>query len=183
MNTNIEATENKTFILYDSDPTEDWFSEKEYRECCGIDEDEEIDFDSYWSWVSDCLDNNWTMFKDVMEKHLSGTMCAVFGNVSRWDGDHEIIPELFCDDDCPTLAAIMECCDINGEHFETVSLEEDGTLSIQVHHHDGVNRFTLKKIEKDSEEDARYLMIYGEDEEVKLANVKYGKYTLEEFEY
>ena len=183
MNTNIEATENKTFVLYDSDPTEDWFSEEEYRECCGIPEDEEIDFDSYWCWVSDCLDNNWTMFKDAMEKHLSGTMCAVFGNVGRWDGDHEIIPELFCDDDCPTLAAIKKCCDINGEHFEMVSLEEDGTLSIQVHHHDGTDCFTLKKIVKDSEEDVRYLMHYGEDEEVKLENIKYGKYTLEEFEY
>lgn len=168
----------KSVIIFDDDTCADWVNEEVYRECTDLEPDEEIDSDSYWSWVSDCIHSAWEDFKAAIRKHLDGNLCVITGNLGLWNGNPEIMPEI-CSN---TLEALERCFDIRGDHFETVAIEEDGSLSVNVHHHDGCNCFTLRKVAKESEGLALYIQDYGEDEESKFSDIKFEKYNHEDFE-
>lgn len=174
---NTEQQESKSIVIFDDDPCGEWLSKEIYSECCDVPE-EEIEDDAYYDWVSCCLQTTWEDFKEAVKKHLDDHLCVVTGHLGLWNGSPEIEPEICCD----TLEALEKCFDIRGDHYETVAIEEDGSLTVSVHHHDGCNSFTLRKVAPESEGLALYIQDYGEDEESKFSDIKYVKYAQEEFE-
>lgn len=178
METNIEPKETKQILLFSDDPCGDWLSRESYSECTGVPEDE-IEDDSYYDWCSCCMQTYWEDFKAAVEKHLDDTMCYVDGRLGLWNGNPEICPEIFDS----VLDAIEKCIDIRGDHFEEFYLNEDGTLDIHVHHHDGCNCLTIHKIAQESEGLALCIKDWGEDDEAKWKDIKCEPFKQEEFEY
>ena len=170
----------KSIVIYTDDETNDSLndalSKEAYAESCGISV-EEVEDDAYYNWVSDNLLFYWQDFKNAVENHLSDNMCIITGKLGLWNGQPEIEPEI-CDS---TLEAIDMCINIRGEHYKTVSLEDDGSLTVEVSHHDGCNVFTLRLVAPESEELAIYIRNYGEDEECRFEDIVYEKYEEEDF--
>lgn len=175
---NTTEQQEKPIVVFDDDPCGEWLSKESYSACCEIPEDE-IDNDPYYyDWVNFCLQNNWEDFAAAVKKHLSDSLCVVTGDLGLWNGSHEIVPEI-CGD---TFEALEKCFNLRGDHSETVAIEEDGSLSVSVQHHDGCNHFSLHKVAKESEPLAHHIQDWGEDEDAKLSDIKFEKYSPEEFE-
>ena len=172
--------EEKSIVVYTDNETDDELNDvlikEAYAESCGISV-EEVDDEKYYDWVYENLLFYWRDFIDAVKKHLSNNMCIITGKLGLWDGKHEIKPEI-CDS---TLEALDLCFSIRGEYYKTVSLEDDGSLTVEVSHHDGCNVFTLRLVAPESEELADYIKNYGEDEEYRFEDIVYEKYEEEDF--
>ena len=156
---NTEQQESKSIVIFDDDPCSEWLNKENYSACCDVPKDE-IEDDAYYDWVSCCLQSTWEDFKEAVKNHLDDNLCVVTGHLGLWNGSPEIEPEICCD----TLEALEKCFDIRGDHYETVAIEEDGSLTVSVHHHDGCNSFTLRKVAPESEGLALCIQDYGEDD-------------------
>ena len=175
---NTTEQQEKSIVVFDDNLSNDWLSIENYAECNDIEPGDAEDDPYYYDWVNFCLQNNWEDFAAAVKKHLSDSLCVVTGDLGLWNGSHEIVPEI-CGD---TFEALEKCFDLRGDHSETVAIEEDGSLSVSVQHHDGCNRFTLHKVAKESEPLAHHIQDWGEDEDAKFSDIKFEKYSPEEFE-
>lgn len=168
--------EEKSIVIYTDNELDNALSREVYAECYGISV-EEADDEKYYDWVSENLLFYWRDFIDAVEEHLSNNMCIITGKLGLWHGEHEIKPEI-CDS---TLEALDLCFSIRGEYYKTVSLEDDGSLTVEVSHHDGCNVFILRLVAPESKELADYIKNYGEDEEYRFEDIVYEKYEEEDF--
>lgn len=177
---NPAVEEPKSYCLFTEDT--DGLGEDEYRECCGLEPDEEIDDQSYWDWVGDCIRSYWEDFKYECNKHLMGRQVLVTGYSGLWDGTHEIVPTVVCDtaEDC-ALLNVIAMCQVRGQSETEVLLEPDGTVSVNVTHHDGSNHKTVRLLTPEGARIAEDIAEYGEDSEYRPDQITFEPFTLKHF--
>ena len=176
----VVAEERQRYCLYSEDS--DNYDEDQYRECCDLEPDEEIESDSYWDWVNDCISADWDSFMYECDKHLSDRPVLVTGYSGLWDGVHEIIPTIVRDDSehCALVNAVF-MCQVNGQSETEVWLEPDGTVSIDVTHHDGSNHKTVRLLTPEGYRIADDIAEYGEDSEYKADQITFEPFTPKHF--
>lgn len=159
------------------DTYEEWkalYDDKdEYRECAELEEDEEIDEQSFCEWISGAFECHWEDFMHMVGKHEG--KYAIFGSVGRWNGEKEIVPVVTDG----LKNAICKCVDNVDE--VRVALNQDGWLEVTGWHHDGTNSFTVKKVAEKSWDLLHCIDFYGEDEDYKWSDVEYEKFTIDDF--
>ena len=172
--------EKQRICLYSEDSSN--YDEDQYRECCELEEDEPVDQNSYWDWVNDCIGADWDNFMYECDKHLSDRPVLVTGYCGRWDGTYEMYPTIVKDDSkhCALVNAVF-MCQVNGQSETEVWLEPDGTISINVSHHDGSNHKTVCLLTPEGYRIADDIAEYGEDSEYKPEQVTYEPFTLKHF--
>ena len=176
-------SEKEPVCLYTEDS--DFYSEDEYRSCCGIDENDEIDQNSYWEWVNDCQHAQLEDFTAHCDNRFAYDRIVITGCLGLWDGNHRIVPEYVKEDERHSafINAILKCNNIGGQSTCSVYLNNDGTVKCEVSHHDGMSVFTILRLDESSEPLMDYIDMYGEDDDHKASDLVYKKFDMCEFEY
>lgn len=188
LNGETEDNEDDRYLTLYSDEADDdsgWLSREEYRECSDLGDLEEIEDDAYYDWVNECQRSCLEDLRAALLEHLPNNPVVIFGNIGAWDGTHEIVPEIINDDpkESNVWAAIRKCSDLRGQCNVAIKLDiQTGDLLVEVSHHDGANSFTLRKVAEESYDLVNTLKDRGEDEENKYSDIKYEKFTPEDFE-
>lgn len=176
----VAQEESQRICLYSEDTS--GYSEDEYRECCDMEPDEEIDENSFWSWVNDAICADWENFLYECGKHMPGNAVLVTGTSGLWDGVHEMVPEIVRGDEkeCALVKAVY-MCQVNGQSETEVWLEPDGTVSIDVIHHDGSNHKTVRMLTQRGYEIADDIAEYGDESEYKPEQIEFEPFKPEHF--
>lgn len=172
--------ERQRICLYSEDTS--GYTEDEYRECCDMEPDEEIDDSSYWSWVNDALCADWENFLYECHMHMPDNAVLVTGTSGLWDGVHTIIPTVVRGDrkECALVKAVY-MCQVNGQSETEVWLEPDGTVSINVSHHDGSNHKTVRMLTPKGLEIAEDIEEWGDESEYKPDQIEFEPFKPEHF--
>ena len=184
-----KENENENRVCLYSDD-ESWYcteeAKAEYHECAGLEDDEEIDEEAYWSWVADFMSVAFDDFRHECNRSLEYRPVIIMGTLGLWNGRPEIEPVIVKDDaeNCALICAVLKCARCSGDTETEVWLEKEGedagTISVSVAHHDGRNSFTIRLLAK-GQEDLIAGLEYGEDEEYRYADLKYEPFTTEMF--
>lgn len=178
--TKAAQEERQRICLYSEDTS--GYSEEDYRECCGMEPDEEIDSDSFWAWVNDAVCADWENFLYECRLHMPDNAVLVTGSCGLWDGRHEIIPTVVRgDSDECALVKTVHMCQVNGQSETEVWLEPDGTVSIDVTHHDGCNHKTVRMLTQRGLEIAEDIEEYGDESEYKPEQIEFEPFGPEHF--
>lgn len=114
---------------------------------CYLSNHPDIDIDTYDKddFEEYCADVNNEYFEDDFGR-LGNWTCSplqnqevvIQGELGLWDGKHQIRPER-----CANLyVAIQKCL----QDYNVIAEDGYGNLIVCAHHHDGVNRFVIKKV-------------------------------------
>lgn len=176
----VAQEERQRICLYSEDSSN--YDEDQYRECCDLEPDEEIDNDSYWDWVNDAICAIWENFLYECHMHMPDNAVLVTGTSGLWNGVHEIIPTVVRGDEkeCALVKAVY-MCQVNGQSETEVWLEPDGTVSIDVTHHDGSNHKTVRMLTHKGLEIAEDIEGRGDESEYKLDQIEFEPFKPEHF--
>lgn len=172
--------EKQRICLYSDDTS--GYSEDEYRECCDMEPDEEINYSSFWAWVNDSICAYWEDFMHECYKNMPDNAVLITGTSGLWDGTHEIVPVIVRGDEkeCALVKAIG-MCQVNGQSDTEVWLEPDGTVSINVTHHDGFNHKTVRLLTDRGLEIAEDIEEYGDESEYRPEQIEFEPFKIEHF--
>ncbi len=120
-----------------------WYSDYEHY-CQGNDiECASKDSDEFHTWLGNSLNEEWYDFNLTIKLSEENCECIVLGSVGRWNGTFEIIPKKF-----NTLLEAIHACVSECEYI-TITLD-NGVINVVARHHDGVNNFVIKRLNKHS---------------------------------
>lgn len=186
MEKEIENKNENEILLYSTDPDDYSLSREEYRECCELEDDEEIEDSSYYGWVDACMESYTDDFFAGCNNKFDNCEVMIEGTLGLWNGNHAIWPVYVEGDEreSSVTKAILKCGNVSGDTTMNVRLVKDqGVIRCEVSHHDGTNVLYIKKLTKEGERMARYIEMYGEDDENRYANLTYEKFTEEDFNF
>lgn len=137
----------KTWGLLSRKEEEDY--KKDMLECYmdtrNLDIEDYVDEEDFEDYCRDCWDE---YFKDDFGSGISNTSCSkinddeyvVIGELGLWDGKHKIVPTEFNS----LVGAVHGCLGRDTDDFEIME-DRYGNLKMNCYHHDGCNRFTIKR--------------------------------------
>lgn len=124
--------------LFDKD--DNYISEAEYDDYCTDNEIEPTE-DGYYDYCYDVEEEDYNNALEECSRLFTGKV-KMYGNVERWDGDTAISTIKL-----PDINTALDAAGNSGEEITKLILNDDGTLSVVVSHHDGTNYFTIANAE------------------------------------
>lgn len=129
-----------SFTIYDSSVD---YSYEDYVSYCKDNEmkPQPEDSDAYHNFLNTMCNEDYDFFMDsIREIEGNDEPCIISGELGLWDGSHEICPVVVSS----LTAAIRKC---NGSSIEAIEVEfDDGVINVKAHHHDGTNKFSIRRM-------------------------------------
>ncbi len=158
-------------VIYTTDI--DNYKYEDYLEYCESNEIEPQDEDSndYWDWVSDMISLDIEdAYSNIDCNQDANTMVVITGTLGLWYGNPEIDP-VFVESESEyhhttkqrsyssALSLAIKKCAEGMDDVECYLDDETGCVEVIGHHHDGTNRFCIRKLSefgKSAKDDAEY---------------------------
>lgn len=115
----------------------------EYLEWCEVNNLEPHSSDSleFANWITDKNNDDWDYLMESFDENCHYS-CVVLGKVGTWRGNFDIVPKKY-----DTLRYAISACISECDYMVVVF--EDGVISVTASHHDGINHFTIHKLNND----------------------------------